>query len=82
MKTLSYKCDLKTDKNVRPVQQRLRRQPYQLRAAIKTKLRAIEKEGLIGKVDSPQEWLSNSELPVIRTSRGPKQMVRLNECST
>ena len=55
----NFKCKLKIDKNIRPVQQRLRRQPYQLRDKIKAKLRSMEKEGLISKVDEPQEWLSN-----------------------
>ncbi|XP_057296211.1 uncharacterized protein K02A2.6-like [Hydractinia symbiolongicarpus] len=58
-KFLNYKCKLKIDENVRPIQQRLRRQPYHLRKAIKEKLESMEKDGLKCKVDSPQEWLSN-----------------------
>ena len=55
----NYQCKLKVDPTVRPVQQSLRRQPYQLRDKIKQKLHAMEQEGLIEKVDSPQEWLRN-----------------------
>ncbi|XP_057302756.1 uncharacterized protein LOC130636922 [Hydractinia symbiolongicarpus] len=58
-KFLNYKCKLKINENVRPIQQRLRRQPYQLRKAIKEKIESMEKDGSISKVDSPQEWLSN-----------------------
>ena len=44
---------------MKPVQQKLRRQPYHLRKKIKEKLHDLEEKGIIESVDTPQEWISN-----------------------
>ena len=58
-KFFNYECELKVDENVKPVVQPLRRQPYNLSKAIKKKITKMENDGLIEKVNTPQEWLSN-----------------------
>ena len=58
-KFLNYKAHLNTDNSVRPVQQPLRRQPYQLREKINQKLQQMEHDGLIERVETPQGWINN-----------------------
>ena len=62
-KFLDYQCELRVDETVKPVQQRMRRQPYQLRESIKRKLQEMENEGIIEKVETPETWISNMVTP-------------------
>ena len=58
-KVCDYECKLKIDTKVKPVYQRLRRQPFHLRKAIKIRIAQLERDDIIEKVETPQEWMSN-----------------------
>ena len=51
--------DIDLDDSVPPVQNRPRRIPHTMRAAVQEKLQTMEKDGWIAKVDTPTEWISN-----------------------
>ncbi|KAL5477674.1 hypothetical protein EMCRGX_G024499, partial [Ephydatia muelleri] len=51
--------DIELDEGVFPVQNRPRRIPHMMKAAVESKLAEMEAEGWIVKVDGPTEWISN-----------------------
>ena len=47
------------DSSIPAVQNRPRRIPLTMKAAVEEKLKAMERDGWIAKVESPTEWISN-----------------------
>ena len=58
-KLKKYKAQLHVNKNVVPIYQKMRRQPYHVRETMRKELDRLEREGVIEKVNGPQEWASN-----------------------
>ena len=54
-----YTAKLYVKPNAVPVYQKMRRHPYHIREAIRKEIYRLEKEGVIEKVNGPQEWASN-----------------------
>eukprot|EP00731_Ephydatia_muelleri_P019632 Em0012g457a len=57
--SLPGEYDIEVDTTVSPVQNRPRKIPYKLRSATETKLREMEKAGIIKKVEEPTDWISS-----------------------
>lgn len=56
---LQEEYDIIVDQSIPPVQNEPRKIPHVMRKAVTEKLQAMEKEGLIAKVDTPTPWISN-----------------------
>ena len=50
---------IEVDPNVKPVQNSPRRVPIPLKGKLKKKLDAMEKDGVMARVDRPMPWISN-----------------------
>ena len=57
--SLPGEYDIEVDTTVSPVQNRPRKIPYKLISATETKLREMEKAGIIKKVEEPTDWISS-----------------------
>ena len=55
----NYQVKLYVNQEVQPVVQKLRRQPYHIRDAIRKEVHRLESEDIIEKVNKPQPWVSN-----------------------
>ena len=58
-KLKNYQCKLYVNKDIKPVAQKHRRQPYHIRKTIKEEVERLEAEDVVEKVSGPQEWVSN-----------------------
>ena len=67
-KLKNFECKFYINKDIQPVAQKLRRQPYHIRKAIKNEIERLEAEDVIERVEGPQEWVSN--VVVIPKSNG------------
>ena len=56
---LSGEYDIDLDEKVLPVQNRPRKIPHTMRAAVESKLVQLEQAGVIASVDQPTDWISN-----------------------
>ena len=56
---LQGEYDMVLDQSIPPVQNGPRKIPHVMRRAVTEKLQAMEKDGLITKVDTPTPWISN-----------------------
>ena len=57
-KLKNFTCKLYVNKDIQPIAQKYRRQPYHLRKAIEKEIKRLEAEDVIEKT-GPQEWVSN-----------------------
>ena len=56
---LAGEYDIPVDRAIPAVQNRPRRIPLTMKTAVEEKLKAMEKDGWITRVDTPTEWISN-----------------------
>lgn len=56
---LSGEYDIDMDETVPPVQNRPRKIPHTMRAAVENKLAQLEEAGVIVSVDQPTDWINN-----------------------